>query len=94
MGEVIAMAKVQGVIIPPAYKEGYLRLFDSLPDDTVTSLYRDLQDGKKVEDTETEMILGRMVDLGKKAGLSVPCFEKAYEMAKSMGKRSFRAAMR
>ena len=30
----------------------------------------------------------------RKAGLSVPCFEKAYEMAKSMGKRSFRAAMR
>lgn len=40
------------------------------------------------------MILGRMVDLGKKAGLSVPCFEKAYAMAKSMGKRNFRAAMR
>lgn len=89
VGEVIAMAKVQGVIIPPAYKEDYLRLFDSLPDDTVTSLYRDLKGGKKVEDTETEMILGRMVDFGKEAGLSVPCFEKAYEMAQSMGKRNW-----
>ena len=89
VGEVISMAKVQGVIIPPAYKEDYLRLFDSFPDDTVTSLYRDLKDGKKVEDTETEMILGRMVDLGKKAGLSVPCFEKAYAMAQSIGKRNW-----
>lgn len=80
------MAKVQGVIIPAAYKEDYLRLFDSLPDDTVTSLYRDLQDGKKVEDTETEMILGRMVDLGKKAGLSVPCFEKPMQWLKAWEK--------
>ena len=35
-----------------------------------------------------------MVDLGNEAGLSVPCFEKAYKMAQSMGKRNFRAAMR
>ena len=27
------------------------------------------------------MILGRMVKMGKEAGVPVPCFEKAYEKA-------------
>lgn len=90
--EVITVARAQGVIFPETYKENYLCLFDSLPGDTVTSLYRDLKDGKKTEDTETEMILGRMVKMGKEAGVPVPCFEKAYEKA-ALRTRPFREAL-
>lgn len=84
VGEVIAAAKAYGVTFPENYKKDYLALFDSLPEDTITSLYRDLKDGKKVEDTETEMILGRMVEMGKKKGVETPCFKEAWERARGI----------
>lgn len=40
VGEVIAAAKAYGVTFPENYKKDYLALFDSLPEDTITSLYR------------------------------------------------------
>lgn len=76
VGEVIAAAKAYGVTFPENYKKDYLALFDSLPEDTITSLYRDLKDGKKVEDTETEMILGRMVEWERKREWKHPVSKK------------------
>ncbi|MGN0954155.1 ketopantoate reductase family protein [Dialister sp.] len=79
--EVIQVAAAKGVRLPKEYEDNFVKLFTSLPEDTVTSLYRDLRSGKKAEDTETEMILGRMVRMGEETGVNVPCFREAYEKA-------------
>lgn len=81
VGEVMAVAKAKGVTFPETYEEEYVQKFLSFPGDTVTSLYRDLSGGKKAEDTEASMILGRMVEMGKETGVEVPVFHKAWEWA-------------
>lgn len=80
--EVIRAAASEGVFLPKSCEEGYVAAFLSLPEETVTSLYRDLKSGKKAEDTEAEMILGRMVKIGKERGLDIPVFQKAWEWAR------------
>lgn len=87
VGEVMAVAKAKGVSFPVEYEENYIRIFRSLPDDTVTSLYRDLSGGKKAEDTEAAMILGRMVDMGKETGVEVPVFRRAWEWAMKQNRK-------
>lgn len=79
--EVISVAKAKGVHFPENYEDFYVHIFESLPEDTITSLYRDLDSGKKADDTEVHMILGRMVEMGKEMGIPVPYFAKAYERA-------------
>lgn len=81
VGEVIVVAKANGVMLPETYEKEYVQKFLSFPDDTVTSLYRDLSGSKKAEDTETAMILGRMVEMGTERGVDVPVFRKAWEWA-------------
>ena len=79
--EVIAVAGAEGVCLPESYEEEYVNLFLSLPPDTVTSLYRDLKSGKNMKDTEADMILGNLVQMGKKRGIHVPVFRRVWEWA-------------
>lgn len=79
--EVMAVASAKGVTFPETYEEEYVQKFLSFPEDTVTSLYRDLSGGKRAEDTETSMILGRMVEMGKETGVEVPVFHRAFQWA-------------
>lgn len=79
--EVMDVAEKKGVQIPSAFEEKFVNYFESLPADTITSLFRDLSSGKKADDTEAHMILGRMVEMGKETGVDVPVFTRAYENA-------------
>lgn len=79
--EVMAVADKKGVHIPEQFEDHFVSYFESLPANIVTSLFRDLSSGKKADDTEALMILGRMVEMGKETGVAVPIFTKAYENA-------------
>ena len=50
-----------------------------MPQDAVTSLYRDLSGGKPAERTELAHIVGRMVEMGREAGVPVPYHAAVYE---------------
>ena len=79
--EMISVAAAEGTKLPSDYEDWHVNFFKNIPDDTMTSLYRDLESGKKADDTEVHMILGRMVEMGRETGVPVPYFTKAYERA-------------
>ncbi len=72
-GELVDVAAAKGVRLPDSLVDQYMENFMALPPDTVSSLYRDLKAGKKK--TELSHIVGRLVQLGREAGVPTPCHE-------------------
>lgn len=77
--ELVAVAKARGVALPKDTADKYVGQFPSFPDDTTTSLYRDLASGKNIRHTELDHIIGRMVELGCQANVPTPYHKIAYE---------------
>ncbi len=75
--ELVSVAKARGVEMPEGLVEQYMDNFMALPPDTMTSLYRDLKQGKKKN--ELSHIVGRLVELAREAGVAVPCHEAVLE---------------
>jgi 2-dehydropantoate 2-reductase len=69
MGEVVALARTRGVILPEGAIEKTLGFTDRLPDEATASMQRDLLDGKP---SELEAQTGAIVRLAARAGLPVP----------------------
>lgn len=69
MGEVVALARNRGVILPEGAIEKTLGFTDRLPEDATASMQRDLLDGKP---SELEAQTGAIVRLAAQAGLPVP----------------------
>ncbi len=47
--------------------------------DAMSSLYRDLSNGKPARETELDHIIGRMVEMGRRTGVPTPYHTIAYE---------------
>lgn len=79
IGELTAVAAARGVALPESTADRYAEDFSKIPPDTMTSLYRDLSDGKPAKETELDHIIGRMVELGRQTGVAVPYHRAVYE---------------
>lgn len=79
VGELIAVATAKGVTLPENTSARFVYEFSKLPPDTMTSLYRDLSNGKPASETELDHIIGRMVEFGHQTGVAVPYHKTAYE---------------
>lgn len=69
MGEVVALARNRGVVLPEGAIEKTLGFTDRLPEDATASMQRDLLDGKP---SELEAQTGAIVRLAAEAGVPVP----------------------
>ena len=78
-GELINVAAAQGVSLPEGLAERYADGFMKFTSETTTSLYRDLKDGKAVEQTELAHLVGRLVEMGRACGVAVPFHEAVWE---------------
>ncbi len=79
MDEVIAVARADGVNLPPDAKDAALALLDSFPPDLYASLYHDLVRGRPVEN---DAISGVIVRLGQRYGIDVPVHQFAHACLK------------
>ncbi|WP_304507470.1 ketopantoate reductase family protein [Anaerotignum sp.] len=75
--DILRLAKASGVTgmddMPQRNMEGFLKF----PPETITSLYRDMLEGK--EETEFEWLVGNGCRLAKELEVSVPFMQKVYE---------------
>lgn len=69
-GELVSVAEAMGVSMPEGLVEQYMSNFLALPPDTMTSLYRDLKNGRRKN--ELSHIVGRLVELAGQAGVQCP----------------------
>jgi 2-dehydropantoate 2-reductase len=69
MREVVAVARAQGVHLPPDYAEQRLALADDVAYDMTSSMYHDLVRGNPLE---VRWLSGGVVELGKAAGVPTP----------------------
>lgn len=76
--EVQQVAKARGVELSDEFVAKLVGTIDTNPAHTITSLYRDLLDGKDPRDTELDHLLGYLIKQGKELGIPTPVFEKAY----------------
>jgi len=74
--ELVNVAKAYGVNIPDSLVENYMKTFKNLPEGAITSLYRDIRDGKPY--SEFDAIIGKAYRLSQKAGTNTPSINRAY----------------
>ena len=79
IGELIAVAGAKGIALPEDMADRWVSDFLKLPPETMTSLYRDLSNGKPASGTELDHVIGRMVELGRQTGVETPYHTAAYE---------------
>ena len=79
IGELLAVAAARGVALSGDTADRWVGFFLKMPPDTVTSLYRDLANGKPAHETELDHIIGRMVELGRQTNVATPYHKAAYE---------------
>jgi 2-dehydropantoate 2-reductase len=72
LNELISVAAAKGVKLPQETEDNCVKTFANLHHDTVSSLYRDLRDGKPSEQTELAHIVGGMVKLGEETKVPTP----------------------
>ncbi|MCQ4936983.1 ketopantoate reductase family protein [Anaerotignum propionicum] len=75
--DILRLAKASGVSGLEDMPEKYYQHFLTLPPQTISSLYRDIREGK--EETEFEWVIGGGYKLAQEMGISVPYMEKVYQ---------------
>lgn len=73
--EVYRLARARGVRMPPDSVEKALANVDSLPDDAISSMHRDIAAGRP---SELESQNGAVVRLARESGIAVPTHEFIY----------------
>jgi 2-dehydropantoate 2-reductase len=78
--ELYKLAVAEGVNVSANIVDKYINVFSRLPENAITSLYRDLKEpGKK---TEFDAIIGKAARLAEKHKISAPCIKGTYEKYK------------
>ena len=77
--ELQAVAAANGISLPQDFINRLIQSFYKYPPKTVSSLYRDLTNGKHWKETELDLMIGYVVQEGKKQGIPTPIFEGAYK---------------
>ena len=75
--DILRLANASGVTGLEELPEKYYQHFLTLPPQTISSLYRDIREGKA--ETEFEWVVGGGCKLAKELGISVPYMQKVYE---------------
>ncbi len=78
--DILRLAKASGVADMEEMPERYYQHFLTLPPQTISSLYRDIREGKG--ETEFEWVVGGGCKLAKELGVSAPYMWKVYETKK------------
>lgn len=81
MREVMAIAHAKGIELTEQDFDGYIALMASLDPNATPSMR---QDGIKKRPSEVEMFAGKIVELGKEFGISVPFNEMLYKRVKEI----------
>jgi len=79
VGEVAAIARAEGVVLPPALAADVTAYISSIPPSTRSSLLIDLQAGKRIE---IEALPGSVVRRGRAAGVPTPIMAALYTVLK------------
>ena len=79
MQEIYALAHARGVKLPPNSIETVMASVDSLPEDSTSSMQRDIAAGKP---SELESQNGAVVRMARESGIAVPTHELIYETLK------------
>lgn len=77
--ELMAVARATGVDLPESLVAQRTEEFEDLPPQTMTSLFRDLANGKPATETELFHVIGRLVELADATGVAVPYHREALE---------------
>ncbi|WP_312044335.1 ketopantoate reductase family protein [Anaerotignum sp.] len=75
--DILRLAKASGVKGMEEMPDKYYQHFLTLPPQTISSLYRDIREGK--EETEFEWVVGGGCKLAQELGVLVPYMKKVYE---------------
>jgi 2-dehydropantoate 2-reductase len=79
MNEVVAVARVKGIDLPPDTVDQQMRFTDDLPRDMVSSMLGDLRRGNRLE---VPWLSGAVVRLGREAGVPTPLNRAIYAALK------------
>jgi 2-dehydropantoate 2-reductase len=70
MAEVVQVGRAQGVPLPASYADQRLAFIDQMPATGTTSMYRDLEQGNRLE---VPWLSGDVVERGARLGVATPC---------------------
>ena len=77
MRETVAVGRAQGVALSLDYAERQLAFIDGLPPDMTASMYRDLQQGHRLE---VRWLSGSVTEMGATAGVPTPVNRAVYDV--------------
>ncbi len=77
MRETVAVGRAQGVALSLDYAERQLAFIDGLPADMTASMYRDLQQGHRLE---VRWLSGSVTEMGATAGVPTPVNRAVYDV--------------
>ena len=77
--ELVSVAAAKGIILPGNTVENLVQSYTKASPDTITSLYRDLRNGKPAEQTELFHLIGRILQFGKETGVPTPYHQAVFE---------------
>lgn len=75
MGEIVAVARAQGIAMPDGIVEHALKMHQNFPPTMYASMYHDHARGRR---TELESMSGAVLRLGRRFGVPTPFHEMAY----------------
>lgn len=75
------MADAAGVMVDSEIADKYIKTFMSNPPQSMTSMYRDIKDGKN--ENEFEAVVGNGYRLAKELGVNTPYIDRVYEKVKN-----------
>jgi 2-dehydropantoate 2-reductase len=87
MREVIQIAKAEGIQLSEDDIAKWHQVLSGLSPSGKTSMLQDVEAGRK---TEVEMFAGKVLELGKKHGISTPVNEKLFKMIKEFERNGFK----
>ena len=87
MREVIHIAKAEGIKLSDNDTAKWHQVLSGLSPSGKTSMLQDVEAGRK---TEVEMFAGKVLELGKKYGISTPVNEKLFKMIKEFERNGFK----
>ena len=80
--EIVTLSKAMGITFEEDLVERNLKILSNLPEETTTSMQRDVMEGKQ---SEIDGLVYEVVRMAKKYGVEVPAYERAAEKFWEMG---------
>ena len=82
--EIVTLSKAMGITFEEDLVERNLKILSNLPEETTTSMQRDVMEGKQ---SEIDGLVYEVVRMAEKYGAEVPAYRRAVEKFREMGVR-------